>query len=500
MTVNPTRLFNFLTRITFIFAFNLCLTVNAQAGLSSLLTNMDMSKILGASSMRDSGGKVKHNGKTTHSFGAVSVRFVPAKPKNLINFRPPKVGASCAGIDMFLGSINIMSKDEMIAALRAVAQGVGVYAFNLAMSSLCADCSAIMQDIQARMEELNKWAKTSCEDTVKMLNDVGKPNPGGLVSVAKTTGGIVDSTKGSWLDNDWFAEDSWYDQVKSSLGGTDDKVNKESLKNAYGNLTWNAIRSVDMNGWTFLAGWSMSKTQMLMQSMLGTMIIDASSENGDKDFDYEAKASTVTLSDLIYGDKEHAGTLFLLECDPSAQGGMDDCTTLKVPANDEKGMKHDFISINDQVMNMMIGKKNSAGVREGGIRSKLRTKTGLSDDEIAFMRGSPVRVDKVLFLRTMDKSSSEELKYHSEIAKVVATQITLAIGDSLLDLCVRIIATLESDKDFAESTKKAFEDRMKTLKSEMTLIREKTASEFDSYVKLAGLKDNLVAKQHLWGK
>ncbi len=95
---------------------------------------------------------------------------------NLVNVSFPKASVGCNGIDIFLGSFSMINGDQLVQIGRGIAQGSAVYAFNTAVSAICADCAAIIANIQDKLAALNKFAKDSCNATYEFLqNGLGTP-------------------------------------------------------------------------------------------------------------------------------------------------------------------------------------------------------------------------------------------------------------------------------------------------------------------------------------
>ncbi|MCV5887813.1 conjugal transfer protein TraH, partial [Escherichia coli] len=64
-----------------------------------------------------------------------------------------------------------------VQVARGIAQGAAIYAFNVAVSAICADCAATINDIQNKLQALNKFAKDSCNATYSFLSEnVGTPS------------------------------------------------------------------------------------------------------------------------------------------------------------------------------------------------------------------------------------------------------------------------------------------------------------------------------------
>ncbi|MEZ8733726.1 conjugal transfer protein TraH [Vibrio sp. 10N.239.312.D08] len=113
------------------------------------------------------------SGDNVYTGGAYSLRF-GVEDVQLIDFQPPSVSASCSGIDFFAGSIGFGSRDEVIQLGRNIAAAATVYAFKLALNSVCPSCASIMQNIQAWVEKLNALANMSCQDALKVMEDADK--------------------------------------------------------------------------------------------------------------------------------------------------------------------------------------------------------------------------------------------------------------------------------------------------------------------------------------
>lgn len=140
-----------------------------------------------------------NNGAHVYTGGAYSLRFKTADIK-LIDFEPPSASASCSGIDFYAGSIQFASKDQFIQAGRNIAAAATVYAFRLALNSVCSSCNAIMQNIQAWIQRINDLANVTCEDSLDMMENLyssenGINNSAGWEAAYTNTEGWADPTK-----------------------------------------------------------------------------------------------------------------------------------------------------------------------------------------------------------------------------------------------------------------------------------------------------------------
>ncbi|GAB0976625.1 hypothetical protein BT08F35_45580 [Escherichia coli] len=71
---------------------------------------------------------------------------------NLVSMSFPKASVGCNGIDVFLGSFSMINGDQLVQVARGIAQGAAIYAFNVAVSAICA---ATINDIQNEVVNKN---------------------------------------------------------------------------------------------------------------------------------------------------------------------------------------------------------------------------------------------------------------------------------------------------------------------------------------------------------
>lgn len=175
------------------------LSCNSLAQTSSLRSMTD--NIF--SSYTSSGGPDNYqsvDGRQVYTGGAYSLRF-RQKDIKIINMEPPSFSASCNGLDFFAGSLSFASRDELIQAGRNIAAGATVYAFKLALNSVCSSCNSIMTSIQNAVDRINELANVSCSDTVKALENI---NP------LTDKDGFMDGMVKSYSDTTFANPDKWF--------------------------------------------------------------------------------------------------------------------------------------------------------------------------------------------------------------------------------------------------------------------------------------------------
>lgn len=204
-------------------ALGVCVALPVKVNAASLTDIVN--NIYG--SFTSSGGTVAstNDGRVAFMGGAASLRFNP-KQIRAVNFSAPSASVSCGGIDFFAGSFSMMSKDELIAAGRNIAAGATVYAFRLALNSVCASCNSIMTSIQNIMNRINELATTSCEDTVAALSQVYDPEKAKELptnSVMNSVSNGLKNVEGILGAGDASKGENWLEWLKNS-GKTVDEV------------------------------------------------------------------------------------------------------------------------------------------------------------------------------------------------------------------------------------------------------------------------------------
>lgn len=158
--------------------------------------------------------------RKTYSGGAYSMRL---KNKNIqvVNFNPPQASASCSGIDFFAGSLDMMSKDELVQVGRNIAAAATVYAFRLSLNSVCSSCNSIMTNIQSMMDRVNQMANINCEKALAAMETFNPSTPQGDTDKSLITTGVLNTTLNEW-DEALANNENWLEQLASNNKTIDD--------------------------------------------------------------------------------------------------------------------------------------------------------------------------------------------------------------------------------------------------------------------------------------
>lgn len=128
------------------------------------------------------------------SGGSIYVRN-PMMTTSLVNLQMPSWKAGCGGIDLFGGSFSFINADQFVQLLRTVAANAKGYAFQVALDIACPQCMTWINNLQAKIQELNNLSANSCQLANGIVNDVASAAIGkryGDYSLTGTMTGLYD--------------------------------------------------------------------------------------------------------------------------------------------------------------------------------------------------------------------------------------------------------------------------------------------------------------------
>ncbi|MBI3755295.1 MAG: conjugal transfer protein TraH [Deltaproteobacteria bacterium] len=94
--------------------------------------------------------------------GNMSVRFNTSSD-SLVTASLPKIKAGCGGIDAFMGGFSFLNMDKLGDKFQGIMTGAASYAFDLALETVCAQCSKIYKDLEVIADKLNSIQLDDCK-------------------------------------------------------------------------------------------------------------------------------------------------------------------------------------------------------------------------------------------------------------------------------------------------------------------------------------------------
>jgi len=200
------------------------------------------------------------------SGGSFTVRHKVKGPiGSPIGWRLPSVNIGCGGWDIFGGSFSVISSDQVIAMLRAIAASAVAYAFKLALSTISDKVAQNMELLWKDNTFFNMMGKNSCELGQALVDSTlgafkTKANQRGSNEAVET--GIKDDS--AEATNNLKADTPAMEAAKRN------QDDPEALKAIIeGNHIWNAMRAHPSSAWTLFGGDAFIEDVM---SVVGTII------------------------------------------------------------------------------------------------------------------------------------------------------------------------------------------------------------------------------------
>ncbi len=95
--------------------------------------------------------------------GSVSARW-PMSNDHLFSAEAPRFKVGCGGIDLFMGGFSFLNVNYLVQKFQRILQAAPAMAFDLALSTLCQQCSNVMKSLEAIANDLNKLQMNDCHD------------------------------------------------------------------------------------------------------------------------------------------------------------------------------------------------------------------------------------------------------------------------------------------------------------------------------------------------
>lgn len=390
-------------------------------------------------------------------------------------FKPPSVSAGCGGIDAFFGSFSMISKEQLVQALRGIVTGAIVYAFKLAISVICEKCATWMADIGALLAEANNWLIDSCNISYNALVSAsGSPES----VAAKWKGQNLNTSMGGTDDANSSKKQgstvsSWTAAMQTARTGSGSgavsgaaEPNKTILtdNNAeFGNHMWRVMKRAGQASFT-IGGTDAFAEEMM--SMVGTVIVCGSKDDGcsasaageDKKQQGELTSRpikySVTLNELVSGPKGGRPISFWRCNDKNETGCLNPAIT------DDPS----YIPLEKRFKDAFLGKSGSPGII---YKLRYSPTTAPTAEEEFWLKSGGTFVGQIFKIARLDEHAARS--FANDWAEVIVSQMAVEfMRDSFSKL--RVSASREQlngmqslDKMMEEAEKRTNEDYEKFM-------------------------------------
>jgi conjugative transfer pilus assembly protein TraH len=181
-------------------------------------------------------GPVAYSGQQGgyYSGGNLWVRFPAQQSFQLGNLQMPSVKAGCGGIDIFTGSFSYINSDQIVAMMKAVANGAEAFIFDLAIDAISSVIGVNMKEVSQKLQQFLQHSLNACQ--------AGEQVAAGLAGMA----GARDSQFCSQIGNsqgifsDWAASEQGCGTGGSQTSTLNSNSDKTIPAGPY-NYTWNML-------------------------------------------------------------------------------------------------------------------------------------------------------------------------------------------------------------------------------------------------------------------
>lgn len=327
---------------------------------------------------------------------------------NMVSMQAPSLKAGCNGIDFFAGSFNIVSGEEIVQMARGIAQGAAPYFFNMAVQAVCPSCFATMENLSQRLEELNKFAQTSCQNFWDGMSDATGMSD--FVEKRKATATPLFEAElgltGSWSDAMWRqAGASWRDEQSTASDET--LVGNAVFR--YLKSTYPSFIVVGTDG----AGGSAQGTRELVMSLVGT----AGVQFVDGNYEAYFMRSKITASHLIKGTE--SAEVEFITCDE------------EVNCNVPRYVSTSYTGLIPTYLKLLAGDAGTQGIFEA-----IRRKQNVTPAQMNLIISYPFG-----YVKVAETLSPYEFK---QVSEVLAVRIAGAVVDDMYSHIIGVYRSMLS--------------------------------------------------------
>jgi conjugative transfer pilus assembly protein TraH len=409
-----------------------------------------------SANMNVQGAKIYETQRAGVITGGGLVWKTPRKTYTPFNFTPPSLKAGCGGVDMFMGSFSMMSKDEFIQMLRAVGQNASGLLFQLALSALSPELSGLVQGFSEKVEEWNRHFGNSC----KMAESIaGADTPlGKLATKAGETARGWGRSVGIFSDQGEAVKETQangykvYQNTPPSITNSGTTVfDKET------NITWSVLKT---GVWS---GLSWQQRRMIM-TLLGTVVLKWTPGTSPDKVLYPVTFSPLAVANLKkwVGSAQDASTyvpLDIYHCSGEFDSWDSPCLNVALGTYNVPGMAKEVYASLHELRQAILERRNPNTLP-----------SGINPRAIAAMTNIPI--GNIINLSTTRQYPAFGEIVLSMYADAIAYDISTRLMDEIVQEITKAISQYEKQVPKAASELADYRDTLDKLASELRNLRE----------------------------
>jgi len=446
------------------------LVSSAEAGLGAKLEGVFRN--MGYATNVTKGGAYRDQQGGYITGGSLFAR-APVANHSLANFQAPSFGWGCGGVDLFTGSISFISKEDLVNTLRTIGSNAMSYAYGLALQQVTPQIKAVIDNLQATMQEINNANINSCRMAAQLV--------GGMAPKTQASTELYCSSKGLNLGKfSDYADAKHQCQKPGSRGEVNRETNvKDEFKQVLGdefNLAWLAIK-----GNKFLS--EDQETAEFILSLSGSIIarIDPGKDSPTSRYLPSLATRPEFLKILVgarIGEKETSAKIQLYQCDEEKE-----CLNPSLP---DEGRE---VSKNNTFLQKVRTMTDS-------IYEKVLSDEESSPEEQGFINSTSIPVLRILAINAAYKNDTQPIAI-SELAEVIAYDILLRYVESVLDLVLEHMMQLKNAQ-ITDTSIKEFKDNIG--KTQRLLLSERRSLLHHMQASIAVIERTKQMEEYVYNK
>lgn len=93
-----------------------------------------------------------------------------------VTVETPRIKSGCGGIDVFMGGMSFLNTNYLVNKLQTILSGASAVAFDLALKTLCEQCSNTIKNFEAMADKLNSMQMDECAASKELVGIVADEN------------------------------------------------------------------------------------------------------------------------------------------------------------------------------------------------------------------------------------------------------------------------------------------------------------------------------------
>lgn len=332
-------------------------------------------------------GPVAYSGQQGgyYSGGNLWVRFPAQQTFTLGNLQMPSVKAGCGGIDIFSGSFSYINSDQIVAMMKAVANGAEAFVFNLAIDAISSVIGVNIKEISQKLQQFLQHSLNACQ--------AGEQVAAGLAGMA----GARDSQFCKQIGNsqgvfsDWAAAEQGCGtggSQTSTLSGNKDKT----IPAGPYNYTWTMLTQK-------YPSFDNDFKQYLM-SLVGTVIYQpGASDSQGPTYQFIGQGDPALITALLDG----GSTAQVYACDTADQCLNPTQTTLNVKTS---------AALKSQVYTMLMD-----------IEGRIQGNQALTTQEIGLLGATTIPLYKIMVVNSAASFGGMNSADLTELSEITAVDL-----------------------------------------------------------------------------